>query len=127
MDLQKTILLVEDEAPLREAIKFKLEKGGYNVIEARTGEEALLLLKDHTPDLVWLDLLLPGINGVDVLRQIRENPLTSTMKVVVVSVSIAGDKITDISNLNVSGCITKSNFPLDEIVQKVVVHLVTPK
>jgi CheY-like chemotaxis protein len=127
MDLQKTILLVEDEAPLREAIKFKLEKGGYNVIEARTGEEALLLLKDHTPDLVWLDLLLPGINGVDVLRQIRENPLTSTMKVVVVSVSIAGDKITDISNLNVSGCITKSNFPLDEIVQKVVVHLETPK
>jgi CheY-like chemotaxis protein len=123
MMLAKTILLVEDEAPLREAIKFKLEKGGFRVIEARTGEEALMFLKDHIPDLVWLDLLLPGINGVEVLKQIREDPKTKDLKVVVVSVSIASDKIKDISQYYVTECIIKSNFPLAELIKNVTRHL----
>lgn len=123
MNHSKIILVVEDEAPLREAIKFKLEKSGFHVIEARSGEEAIEILKHTTPSLVWLDLLLPGINGVEVLRSIRENPKTKDLKVVVVSVSIASDKIKDISRYYVTECIIKSNFPLAELISNVTKHI----
>jgi CheY-like chemotaxis protein len=82
-----------------------------------------MFLKDHIPDLVWLDLLLPGINGVEVLKQIREDPKTKDLKVVVVSVSIASDKIKDISQYYVTECIIKSNFPLAELIKNVTRHL----
>ncbi len=66
------VLVVEDEASIRRFITLNLEMAGYEVGEAASGEEAVALLTAFLPDLVVLDLMLPGINGLEVCRHIRE-------------------------------------------------------
>lgn len=68
----KKVLVLEDEASIRGFIVINLRRGGYNVIEAESGEEALEKLRDH-PDtqVALLDIMLPGINGFEVCRRIR--------------------------------------------------------
>lgn len=62
------ILVIEDESEIRELIQFNLEHEGYQVIVARSGEEALAITQNRSPDLILLDLMLPGIDGFDVCR-----------------------------------------------------------
>jgi DNA-binding response OmpR family regulator len=71
----KKILLVDDEDSIHLLYREELEEEGYEVHSALSGEEALAQLKIIAPDLVILDINMPGINGIDVLRQIKEmNP-----------------------------------------------------
>lgn len=65
------ILIVEDESSLREPLVYLLQKEGYDVVEAEDGTEALRVFRDHGADLILLDLMLPGINGNEVCREIR--------------------------------------------------------
>lgn len=69
--MSKTILLVDDEPDIRFTARFMLEAEGYSLIEAPTGERALELLDETTPDAVLLDIRLPGIQGWDVLDHVR--------------------------------------------------------
>ncbi len=115
---KKRILVIEDEEALREAIKIKLELRGIIVDDAGTGEAGLEMLKAHTPDLVWLDMLLPGINGVEVLRTIRTIPGLEKLKVMVVSVSSGEEKIKEMLALGALDYVIKSNYSIDEIVAK---------
>ncbi len=78
-----TILVVDDEPQLRRAMKATLTDLGYSVIDAKTGEEALEMLRHDTPDLVLLDLNMPGIGGLETCRAIRE---TSDVPIIVLSV-----------------------------------------
>ena len=78
-----TILVVDDEPQLRRAVKATLTDLGYSVIDAKTGEEALEMLRHETPDLVLLDLNMPGIGGLETCRAIRE---TSDVPIIVLSV-----------------------------------------
>ena len=78
-----TILVVDDEPQLRRAMKATLTDLGYSVIEAKTGEEALEKLRSDSPDLVLLDLNMPGIGGLETCRAIRE---TSDVPIIVLSV-----------------------------------------
>ena len=68
----KRILVVEDEASIRKFITLNLEMAGYEVTEAASGEDALEQLPRSAPHVVVLDLMLPGISGLDVCRQVRE-------------------------------------------------------
>jgi CheY-like chemotaxis protein len=68
----KTIMIVEDEDEVRKHLANIIEKLGFNIIEAGTGEEAIELYKLHRPDLVLLDLILPGIDGDEVLKNIKK-------------------------------------------------------
>jgi CheY-like chemotaxis protein len=65
------ILVVDDEADVLLALRIVLETAGYDVIEASTGEEAVEIEEEHAPDLVVLDLVLPGIDGWTVLERVR--------------------------------------------------------
>lgn len=67
------VLVVEDEASIRRFIKLNLEMAGYEVGEAASGEDALQMVTSFLPDVVVLDLMLPGIDGLEVCRYIREN------------------------------------------------------
>jgi two-component system phosphate regulon response regulator PhoB len=69
----KKILVVEDEQDILDLIVFNLERDGFQVISAQTGEDALTAAREHRPDLVLLDLMLPGINGLDVCRHLRND------------------------------------------------------
>lgn len=75
------ILVVDDEKPISDIIKFNLTKEGYDVITAADGQEALALFNDEKPDLVLLDQMLPEIDGVEVLRQIRSKSETPVIMV----------------------------------------------
>ena len=66
-----TVLVVDDETPLRELIRAYLERDGYTVVEASTGKEALASAALHNPDIVVLDLMIPEIDGTEVCRRIR--------------------------------------------------------
>lgn len=71
MPSQGRILVVEDEGAIRELVAFHLEEAGYEVLQAATGEEGLALALSQDPQLLVLDLMLPGLDGTDVLRQLR--------------------------------------------------------
>lgn len=65
------VLIVEDEAPLRELLAYNLSAEGYRIIEAANGDDAELMLVEEQPDLVILDWMLPGVSGIEICRRIR--------------------------------------------------------
>ncbi len=67
----KTVLIVDDEEHILELIKFNLEREGYNVLLCDNGEECIYIIKNNVIDLVILDLMLPGIDGIEVCKRIR--------------------------------------------------------
>jgi len=69
----KKILVVDDEKPISDIIKFNLEKEGYEVVTAFDGEEALEKVTAEEPDLIVLDIMLPKIDGLEVVREVRKN------------------------------------------------------
>ena len=76
------ILVVDDEAPIRKWLKVNLETRGYTVDTAETGEQAIKAFENRRPDLVILDLLMPGMGGIDVVRTLRAG---STIPIIVLS------------------------------------------
>jgi len=70
------VLVVEDEAPIRDFVRINLERQGFAVLEAGSGEEGLALLEREHPDVLVLDVRLPGIDGFDVCRQVRQRNLS---------------------------------------------------
>lgn len=79
------ILLVEDSKPIRLANEAALHKAGYEVISAEDGEIAVQFAREKKPDLVLLDMILPKLSGPEVLRRLKEDPLTARIPVVVLS------------------------------------------
>ncbi|MEG0073068.1 MAG: response regulator YycF [Clostridia bacterium] len=71
--MSKKILIVDDEKPIVEILKFNLEKEGYEIIEAYDGEEAMELAKTKSPDLMILDVMLPKIDGFTVCKKLRQD------------------------------------------------------
>ena len=116
---QKTILIVEDEVSLQEAFKLKFEKAGLRVLVAGSAEDALLILEKETPDLAALDILLPGMNGIELLKAIRTDGRWKDLKVVMVSVSSGPEKIKQAFDLHVVDFIIKSEHTLEDIVEKI--------
>lgn len=70
--MEKVILIVDDEKPIVDILKFNLEKEGFNVIFAHDGEAGLRLATEKNPDLILLDIMLPKMDGFDVCKKVRE-------------------------------------------------------
>ncbi len=70
--LDRKILVVDDEKPISDIIKFNLTKEGYEVVTAFDGDEALKMVYQHNPDLILLDVMLPKLDGFQVCRKVRE-------------------------------------------------------
>jgi CheY-like chemotaxis protein len=81
----KTVLLVEDSDAIRDAFTILLEDAGYTVLGAGTGEDALRLAAERLPDLMLLDMGLPDMTGLDVVRQVKAAPETAGIAVVAVT------------------------------------------
>lgn len=82
----KTILVVDDNENMRRLLKFQLESRGYRVVEAAGGEEAIERARSTQLDLITLDLMMPAMSGYDLLGMLREDPLTRTVPILIVSV-----------------------------------------
>ncbi len=82
---QTKILVVDDEENIVEVVKFNLQKVGYSVLTAYSGEDALSFAQSNLPDLIVLDLMLPGIDGLEVCRILKADPKTRKIRILMLS------------------------------------------
>ncbi|HUS89355.1 MAG TPA: response regulator transcription factor [Desulfosporosinus sp.] len=92
-----TILVVDDEEPIQELLRFNLEKEGYLVCVAKDGQEALKHVENDQPDLLVLDLMLPGMDGLEVCRKLRSNP--KFQQIPIIMLTAKGEEIDKVLGL----------------------------
>jgi DNA-binding response OmpR family regulator len=85
MEGEKIILVVEDEEKIRNVISLYLKKEGFKVYETGDGQEAITLTEKVKPDLIILDIMLPGISGYEICRRIKSNEETKNIIIVILS------------------------------------------
>jgi two-component system KDP operon response regulator KdpE len=110
-----TILVVDDEPQLRRAMKATLTDLGYSVIEAKSGEDALEKLREEAPDLILLDLNMPGIGGFETCRAIRES---SEVPIIVLSVRNAERDKVQVLDAGANDYVTKP-FGIQELLARI--------
>ncbi len=118
------ILLIEDNAVNRDLTQFLLESQGYQVREAATAEEAFEILKTERPHLIVMDIQLPGMDGLEATKKLKENPATRDIPVVAVtSYAMKGDR----EGAAAAGCVGYITKPIDKttFLQQVAAHLAT--
>ena len=79
------ILVVEDDADIQELLEYTLLQAGYRVDVTDRGEEALEIVREHSPSLIVLDLMLPGLDGLEVCRQLKEDEATQSLPVIILT------------------------------------------
>jgi len=117
--MAKKILIIEDDKFLRELIARKLTNEGYEALEAVDGEEGLKKLKDEKPDLVLLDLILPGIDGFEVLSKMKEDPALSEIPVLILSNLGQRDEVEKGLSLGAVDFLIKAHFTPSEVIEKI--------
>lgn len=113
------ILVVEDDKFLRELLVRKLSGEGYDVKNTIDADAAYLALSERTPQIILLDLILPGVDGFEILAHIKADPKTKDIPVVILSNLGQKDDIEKAMVLGAKDFMVKANFTLDEIVIKV--------
>jgi DNA-binding response OmpR family regulator len=113
------ILIVEDDRFLRELIARKLKNEGYEVLEAVDGEEGLKKIKEEKPDLILLDLILPGIDGFEVLAKTKEDPNVAQIPVIILSNLGQREEIERGLKLGAIDYLIKAHFTPGEIIEKI--------
>jgi len=89
--MSSRVLIVEDEPDIRELVVHHLKREGYQVSVAASGEEALRQVQAFPPDLVLLDLMMPAMNGLEVCRRLRQDPVTASLPIVMLTAK--GDEV----------------------------------
>ena len=113
------ILIVEDDKFLIDLISEKLNGEGFEIFKALDGEEGLKKVNEVNPDLVLLDLILPGIDGFEVLSQLKQNPALSSIPVIILSNLGQKEDIDKGLSLGAVDYLIKAHFTPNEIVEKV--------
>lgn len=89
--MRKRILAVDDQRHIARLVQIHLEGAGYEVALAHDGAEALEKVRESVPDLVILDLMLPKVDGLEVLRQLKEDPITESIPVIILTARAGAD------------------------------------
>jgi len=112
------ILIVDDEKDIVDLVAYNLEKEGYGVLKALDGEKALALVRSKRPDLVLLDLMLPGIQGLEVCKRLRQDAETATVPIIMLTAK--GEELDRVIGLEVGAddYITKP-FGVKELVARI--------
>lgn len=107
---EPTVLIIEDNEQNIYLTTFLLKNSGYQVVQARSGEEGLVLSRQTRPDLILLDIQLPEMDGYEVIRRLKSQPATAAIPVVAVtSYAMAGDRETILA----AGCHGYVEKPID--------------
>ena len=83
--MSQSVLVVEDDDSIVEALSFLMEKAGFDVRIARTGTQAIEMVAEATPELMLLDIMMPGCDGFEVTRAVRENPKCGDVKILMLT------------------------------------------
>jgi two-component system, OmpR family, alkaline phosphatase synthesis response regulator PhoP len=115
--LKGNILIVDDDPDILELLKFHFSNRGFRVSSVDTGEQALKFLKTKMPDLIILDIMLPGINGLDLIKILMNNPLTKNIPVIFLSAKNEEADIVLGMELGASDYVTKP-FSVKELIAR---------
>ena len=115
--LKGTILLIEDDLPMVKMYSTKLKIEGFQVVVANDGEEGLAKLKEQSPSLVLLDLMVPKVGGMDVLEQMRASEKLKNVPVVILSNLSQEDDIQKAKEYGVKDFLIKSNYTPSQVVK----------
>jgi len=109
----KKILVVDDEMHILRIVKYKLESAGYNVMTAVNGVDALAIAREEKPALIFLDIMMPGLNGYEVCSQLKNDP--DTKNIIIIMLTAKGQESDKIKGLEVGvdEYITKPFSPQD--------------
>jgi len=121
--MPKKILIVEDDKFLRELISRKLSDEGFDVAEAIDGEEGVKKAKAENPDLILLDLILPGIDGFEVLSKTKEDPNSASIPVIILSNLGQKEEVEKGLKLGAADYLIKAHFTPGEIIEKIKIIL----
>ncbi|MCS7175147.1 response regulator [Pseudothermotoga sp.] len=106
------VLVVDDSEVLRKIVNFNLTKEGFTVEEAKDGVEALEKIKSNKPDLIVLDIMMPHLNGFEVLKRIRSDQETSNIPVIILTAKGGEDDAKTALQYGANGFLTKPFSPL---------------
>jgi DNA-binding response OmpR family regulator len=87
-DARPLVLVADDDDDIRQLVKFRLERAGYEVVDARDGEEALRLAIERRPDLAVLDVMMPKLTGYDVTQRLRASEETKRIPVILLTARV---------------------------------------
>ncbi len=121
----QTILLVEDDKFVSKAYSFFLKKEGYNVLYASDGEEGLKILKKSKPDLILLDLIMPGMNGFEMLKALKSKKVTREIPVIIVSNLGQESDIQACKKLGAADYLIKADLYMKDVLIKIKTHIKT--
>ena len=115
----KTILFIEDESALQKAFGDILKQENYEMISALDGETGLRLVRSKKPDLILLDLILPKTHGFEVLKQLKSDPETKDIPVIVLTNLEEVGEVEKAIELGATTYLVKSQYSLEEVVEKI--------
>ena len=125
--MSATILLAEDDRILRKAGEATLKKKGYTVIAAVDGEDALAKAREHKPDLILLDVIMPKLQGFEVLASLKQDSSTRDIPVIMLSNLQEESDIRKAADAGALGYLVKSNVQLDTLTAKIAEVLNRPR
>jgi two-component system, chemotaxis family, chemotaxis protein CheY len=105
--MTKQIMTVDDSSSIRQMVSFTLREAGYNVIEAVDGKDALLKLKDYQIDMLLTDLNMPNLDGIGLIKEVRKNPATKFIPVVMLTTESQTEKKQQGKSVGATGWIVK--------------------
>lgn len=116
---KKKILLVEDDTFILEMYATKLLNFGYEVLTAVDGEEALKIVKEKHPDFILLDLVLPSVDGFEVLKKIKKDPKTKSIPVILLTNLGEKQDVEQGLKLGADDYLIKAHFTPSEVIEKI--------
>ena len=125
MSKMKRILVVDDRDEVRQALGGLLVGEGYDVVEATDGSQVSDKVHKYRPDLVLLDIIMPVMDGFDVLRMLKKDPQSKSIPVIVVSAAATGANVQRARLLGAADFVVKSSPP-DEILDRIRAALAAP-
>lgn len=117
--MAKKILIIEDDKFLRELIARKLLDEGFEIAEAVDGEEGIKMIKESGPDLVLLDLILPSIDGFEVLARVKEDTSITPVPIIILSNLGQKEEVEKGLELGAVDYLIKAHFTPGEIIEKI--------
>jgi len=118
-EIKKKVLIVEDEKPLREILKDKFKVSGFLTFGAKDGKEGLsIALKEH-PDIILLDIIMPIMDGMTVLKKLREDPKGKNIPVILLTNLADDQKVAEATEEGVYGYLVKSDWKIADVVKMV--------
>lgn len=113
------VLIIEDDQEILGLLSRKISDAGYEVLTAHDGEEGLKLLREENLDLILLDITLPNIDGIELLKRKQAVPETKDIPVIIISNSGAASEISQARHLGACDWIIKTKFSLQETMEKI--------